>query len=52
MSPTGDASGVEITVDGRTVVAEPGELLIDACERAGTYIPRFCHHSRLRPVWM
>ena len=52
MSPTGDASGVEITVDGRTVVAEPGELLIDACERVGTYIPRFCHHSRLRPVGM
>ena len=52
MSPTGDASGVEITVDGRTVVAEPGELLINACERTGTYIPRFCHHSRLRPVGM
>ncbi|MEC8872676.1 MAG: 2Fe-2S iron-sulfur cluster-binding protein, partial [Actinomycetota bacterium] len=43
---------MEITVDGRTVVAEPGELLINACERAGTYIPRFCHHSRLRPVGM
>ena len=43
---------VEITVDGRTVLANPGELLIDACERTGTYIPRFCHHPRMRPVGM
>lgn len=43
---------VEITVDGRPVEARPGELLIEACERAGTYIPRFCHHNRLEPVGM
>ena len=43
---------VEIQVDGETVAARPGELLIDACERAGTYIPRFCHHSRMKPVGM
>ena len=43
---------VEIQVDGETVAAHPGELLIEACERAGTYIPRFCHHSRMKPVGM
>ena len=43
---------VEITVDGSPVEARPGELLIEACERAGTYIPRFCHHNRLEPVGM
>jgi len=43
---------VEIQVDGETVAARPGELLIEACERAGTYIPRFCHHSRMKPVGM
>ncbi|MDG2428869.1 MAG: NADH-quinone oxidoreductase subunit NuoG [Acidimicrobiales bacterium] len=43
---------VDILVDGRTVRARPGELLIEACERAGTYIPRFCHHSRMKPVGM
>ena len=43
---------VEITVDGETVVAQGGDLLIDACERAGTYIPRFCYHPRMRPVGM
>ncbi|MDP6105643.1 MAG: NADH-quinone oxidoreductase subunit NuoG [Acidimicrobiales bacterium] len=50
MSDVGQS--MEITVDGRTVVANPGELLIDACERTGTYIPRFCHHPRMQPVGM
>ena len=43
---------VAITVDGRTVMAQRGELLIDACERTGTFIPRFCHHPRMQPVGM
>jgi NADH-quinone oxidoreductase subunit G len=41
-----------INVDGREVEARPGELLIAAAERAGTYIPRFCYHPRMRPVGM
>ena len=45
-------TSVSITVDGREVLVHPGELLIDACERDGTYIPRFCHHSRMKPVGM
>jgi len=51
-SPAIETPSVDITVDGETVAARPGELLIDACERTGTYIPRFCHHSRLEPVGM
>jgi len=43
---------VEITVDGAAVQARPGEMLIEACERSGTYIPRFCYHSRMSPVGM
>ena len=31
---------------------QKGELLIDACERNGTYIPRFCYHPRMNPVGM
>ena len=45
-------AGVEIEVDGTTVAAKPGELLIEACERNGAYIPRFCYHSRMSPVGM
>ncbi len=41
---------VQITVNGRTVEARPGELLIEAAERAGDYIPRFCYHPRMEPV--
>lgn len=45
-------TAVSITVDGVEVAARPGELLIDACERNGTYIPRFCYHERMKPVGM
>ena len=27
-----------------------GELVIDAAERHGVYIPRFCYHQRMKPV--
>jgi NADH-quinone oxidoreductase subunit G len=43
---------ISINLDGRTVAAKPGELLIAAAERAGTYIPRFCYHPRMEPVGM
>jgi NADH-quinone oxidoreductase subunit G len=43
---------VSITLDGRPVSAKPGEMLIAAAERAGTYIPRFCYHPRMEPVGM
>ena len=43
---------VTFSLDGRTVTAFRGELLIAAAERAGTYIPRFCYHPRMDPVGM
>jgi NADH-quinone oxidoreductase subunit G len=43
---------VAITLDGRPVKAKKGEMLIAAAERAGTYIPRFCYHPRMKPVGM
>ena len=50
--PTETRTTVRITIDGRTVEAEPGELVIAAAERAGTYIPRFCYHPRMESVGM
>ena len=41
---------IELTVDGRTIRAQKGELLIAAAERAGTFIPRFCYHPRMESV--
>ncbi len=55
---TGGAEGttpvdeIEYTLDGRTVRARKGEMLIAAAERAGTFIPRFCYHPRMEPVGM
>ena len=43
---------VTITLDGRQLTAKKGELLIAVAERAGTYIPRFCYHPRMKPVGM
>ncbi len=43
---------VEIVLDGRRVEAADGELIIEAAERAGVYIPRFCFHPRMKPVGM
>jgi NADH-quinone oxidoreductase subunit G len=43
---------VVLTINGRSVEAEPGELVIEAAERSGTYIPRFCYHPRMEPVGM
>jgi NADH-quinone oxidoreductase subunit G len=53
--PSGRGSGehvVTVTIDGRTITAAKGELVIDAAERNGIYIPRFCYHPRMRSVGM
>ena len=44
--------GVAVEINGIEFIARKGELLIDAAERAGTYIPRFCYHERMKPVGM
>ena len=45
-------TAVTISVDGAEIAADKGQLLIDACEQAGVYIPRFCYHPRMRSVGM
>jgi len=41
---------VRLTIDGVSVVAPKGELVIRTAERIGTAIPRFCDHPLLEPV--
>ena len=43
---------VTVTIDGVAHEAPPGQLVIEACNDAGTYVPRFCYHRRLTPVGM
>ena len=43
---------VTFVINGNEVVGTAGDNLIEACEEAGVYIPRFCHHNRMNPVGM
>ncbi|CAN5912818.1 hypothetical protein BH23ACT2_BH23ACT2_10180 [soil metagenome] len=52
MPDTPAETAVSITIDGRQIDARQGELIIDAAERNGVYIPRFCYHHRMDPVGM
>ncbi|VAX09962.1 NADH-ubiquinone oxidoreductase chain G [hydrothermal vent metagenome] len=38
---------ITIEIDGQTLEANPGELLIDITDAAGINIPRFCYHNKL-----
>src|SRR5262245_942253 len=37
----------KLTIDGVQIEVEPGITVLQACERAGVEIPRFCYHERL-----
>ncbi|MGA8369509.1 MAG: 2Fe-2S iron-sulfur cluster-binding protein, partial [Acidimicrobiales bacterium] len=50
--PTASEDAVTFTLDGRQVTGRKGEMIIAAAERAGTFIPRFCYHPRMKPVGM
>lgn len=38
---------IKLHVNGKEVEVEQGTALIQACEKAGAQIPRFCYHERL-----
>ncbi len=50
MSDEGTPAALTVTIDGQVVEARPGELIIEAAERAGVFIPRFCYHPRMDSV--
>lgn len=47
-----DPNLVQVTINGRAFDAHQGELVINAAERAGHYVPRFCYHPRMSSVGM
>ena len=49
-APEPEEPTLTFTLDGRPARGRPGEMLIQAAERAGTYIPRFCYHPRMKSV--
>ena len=38
---------ISIEVDGKTVEAQKGQMLIEVTDSVGAYIPRFCYHEKL-----
>ncbi len=53
IAPRVDAGAtVTFSLDGTEVTAPAGQFLIAAAEQAGTFIPRFCYHPRMKPVGM
>ncbi|KAJ2392351.1 ndufs1 NADH-ubiquinone oxidoreductase subunit, partial [Coemansia sp. RSA 2603] len=38
---------IEMFIDGKAVQIEEGSAIIQAAEKAGVTIPRFCYHERL-----
>jgi [NiFe] hydrogenase diaphorase moiety small subunit len=44
-----DPSRFHFTIDGVQVEATQGQSIIEACDAAGIYIPRLCHHPELAP---
>ena len=47
-----DEETVNFTINGREITAPKGQLVIEAAERHGVFIPRFCYHPRMKPVGM
>jgi NADH-quinone oxidoreductase subunit G len=45
-----DQAPVSVTINGQTVEAEPGRLLIDVAEELGVFVPRFCYHPGMKSV--
>jgi hypothetical protein len=41
---------VTVNIDGVDHEAPPGQLVIEACNDAGTYVPRFCYHSKAQDI--
>jgi len=46
-TPAVDENLVPVFVDGREVHVQKGATVLQACERAGVHVPRFCYHPRL-----
>ncbi|KAH0621672.1 hypothetical protein JD844_023233 [Phrynosoma platyrhinos] len=44
---TAGSNLIEVFVDGNPVLVPPGTTVLQACEKVGMQIPRFCYHDRL-----
>jgi len=43
-------ANVNVTIDGRKLVAQSGQTVMEAAAAAGIRIPSLCHHPALKPI--
>ncbi len=41
---------IEVEIDGKKITVPDGSTIIEAADKAGIYIPRFCYHKKLSVV--
>jgi NADH-quinone oxidoreductase chain G len=44
-----DENKVTLTIDGKTIIAPKGTMVVDAAKSVGIEIPVFCYHEKLGP---
>lgn len=49
-SSSSPAKGIPLHINGTEWQAQPGQLLVDALNLAGTAIPQVCYHQQLGPI--
>ena len=43
------ADPVKLTIDGAEVTCQPGQMVLEAANQAGVYVPYLCYHPGLKP---
>ena len=41
------SESITLQVDGKTLTAQPGQMLIEVTDQAGVNVPRFCYLKHL-----
>lgn len=47
VNPSVPPDHVTIEIDGKSLVVPKGSMIIQAADKAGISIPRFCYHEKL-----
>ena len=50
--PEPDPNAVQVTLNGRPITAQKGDLVIAVAENNGATVPHFCYHPRMSSVGM
>jgi len=50
--PEPDPNAVPVTLNGRPIIAQKGDLVIAVAENNGAAVPHFCYHPRMSSVGM